>query len=83
MDADDEDTPENGVHLGIIYDIVCRALHLSEWQHDTQSEILLLNEMKLLTISIDKITQYSVYSRELCSMLIILVIFTGGSKYFS
>ena len=65
-DVDDEDTPEDVAHIVIISKYDCRALDLPEWQHHTQSRIILLNKMKLITISIDKISQYLVLLPELC-----------------
>ena len=53
----DEDTSEDGSYVGIILDNIRRALNLPEWRQHTQPEILLLDEMMLLAISISKINQ--------------------------
>ena len=57
VDVNDEDTSEDGSCVGIILDNIRRALNLPEWRQHTQPEILLLDEMKLLAISISKINQ--------------------------
>ena len=59
-------TIEEGADDGIIFSNFRQGLHLHKWRQYTRSTILLLEEIKILIMLMDKITQFSVQSPKLC-----------------
>ena len=68
-DANDDtnagDTTEDGADAGILSDIVRRDMLLDDWRYHTDSEILILEDIKKSKLSIDKISQFSIRPPEL------------------
>ena len=56
---------EDGADAGILSDIVRVSIIDDEWRHHTDSELLIMEDLKLSTMSVDKITQFSIRPPEL------------------
>ena len=57
--------PDDGADAGVLSDIVRKDMINDEWRHHSDSERLILEDIKMSKISIDKITQFSIRPPEL------------------
>ena len=67
---------EDGADAGLISDIVRHDIVNATWRHHTESQKLILKDLKMSTLTVDKVTQFSVRPPEL------MFIFDQLGNYF-
>jgi hypothetical protein len=55
---------EDGAEVGVLSDDIRKDLNLDQWRQHTHAELILLEDLKISSISIDKISQFSVRQPE-------------------
>ena len=56
---------EDGAYVGCAIDVFRRSLHLNEWRMMSQNQLLIIDDLKLSKLSVDKVTQFSLRPPEL------------------
>ena len=59
VDNDTVDVLEDGGFIGSVVDSFRRSLDMDEWRQHTANQVLVLDDLKLSNLSVDKITQFS------------------------
>ena len=59
VDSDTVDVLEDGAFIGSAVDSFRRSLDMDEWRQHTANQVLVLDDLKLSKLSVDKITQFS------------------------
>ena len=52
---------QDGAQVGILPNDIRKKLELDMWRHHTDYELILLEYLKMIKVSIDMITQYSIH----------------------